>query len=86
MEALFIEILLKIPWIYLAVEVLWLNKNNKHSVKRVAIESVICLIIYLLVYIFTDFKTNAIVSSVFVLLILLSYTVIKRFKKKSKEE
>ncbi len=81
MKDLFIPILLNVPWAYLLVEFLHYNKKEKLSLKRPAIETIIFLAIYVLVYIFTDYKTDFIFDAVLVCLLFVGFVVIKRLKK-----
>ena len=75
-----------VPWVYLLVEFLHYNKKEKHSLKRPVIETVLFLVIYILVYIFTGYKTDVIVDAVFVGLLFIGFVVIKRIRNKSVEE
>ena len=86
MKDLFIPILLNVPWVYLLVEFLHYNKKENQSLKRPAIEAIAFLLIYVLVYIFTDYKTDVIFDAVFVGLLFVGFVVIKRIRKKSVEE
>ena len=86
MKDLFIPILLNVPWAYLLVEFLHYNKKEKHSLKRPVIETIVFLVIYVLVYIFTEYKTDVIVDAVFVGLLFIGFVVIKRIRNKSVEE
>ena len=80
MKDLFIPILLNVPWVYLLVEFLRSNQKEKHSLKRPVIETIVCLLIYVFVYIFTDYKNDVIVDAVFVGLLLIGFVVVKRLK------
>ena len=81
MKDLFVPILLNIPWAYLLVEFLHYNKKEKHSLKRPVIETVLFLAIYVLVYIFTEYKTDVIVDAVFVGVLFVGFVVVKHIKK-----
>ena len=81
MKDLFVPIILKLPWVYLLVEFLRYNKKEKHSLKRPVIEAILSLVIYILIYIFTDYKNDVIVDAVFVVVLLVGFVVVKRVKK-----
>ena len=81
MKDLFVPILLNIPWAYLLVEFLHYNKKEMHSLKRPVIETVLFLAIYVLVYIFTGYKTDVIVDAVLVVVLLVGFVVVKHIKK-----
>ncbi len=81
MKDLFIPILLNVPWVYLLVEFLRNNKKENQSLKRPIIETVLTLAIYILVYIFTDYRTDVIFDTVFVGLLFIGFVVVKRIRK-----
>lgn len=81
MKDLFVPILLNVPWVYLLVEFLHYNKKEKHSLKRPVIETVLFLAIYVLVCIFTEYKTDVIVDAVLVVVLLVGFVVVKHIKK-----
>lgn len=83
MKALFIPILLNVPWVYLLVEFLRNNKKENQSLKRPVIETIIFLAIYVLVYIFTEYKTDVIFDAVFVAVLFVGFVVVKRLRKGS---
>ncbi len=81
MSDLFIPILLNVPWVYLLVEFLHYNKKENQSLKRPVIEAIVFLAIYVLVYIFTDYKTDVVFDSVFVGLLFVGFVVVKKIRK-----
>ena len=81
MKDLFIPILLNFPWAYLLVEFLHYNKKDNQSLKRPAIEAIAFLVIYVLVYIFTEYKNDVIVDGVLVGLLFVGFVVIKNIRK-----
>lgn len=81
MKDLFVPIILNLPWVYLLVEFLRYNKEEKQSLKRPIIEAILSLAIYILVYIFTDYKKDIIFDAVFVGLLFVGLVVVKHIKK-----
>lgn len=81
MEDLFIPILLNVPWVYLLVEFLRYNKKEYQSLKRPTIGTIFSLVIYVLVYAFTDYKKDIIFDVVFVVVLFVGFVVVKRLKK-----
>lgn len=82
MKDLFIPIILNFPWVYLLVEFLRYNKKEKQSLKRPVVETIFSLVIYVLVYIFTDYKKDIIFDAIFVVLLFVGLVVIKKIKNK----
>lgn len=81
MKDLFVPIILNLPWVYLLVEFLRYNKEEKQSLKRPIIEAILSLAIYILVYIFTDYKKDIIFDAIFVGLLFVGLVVVKHIKK-----
>ncbi len=86
MKDLFVPIILNFPWVYLLVEFLHYNKKENQSLKRPVIETIFSLVIYALVYAFTDYKKDIIFDVVFVVVLFVGFVVVKRIRKKSVEE
>ena len=81
MSDLFVPILLNVPWVFLLVEFLHYNKKENQSLKRPIFEAILSLAIYILVYIFTDYKKDIIFDAVFVVVLLVGFVVVKRVRK-----
>ena len=80
MKDLFIPIVLNVPWVYLLVEFLRNNKKENQSLKRPVIEVIIFLAIYILVYIFTDYKNDVIFDGALVVLLFVGFVVVKKIE------